>query len=311
LNSAKATYRTFCQQQKDLPIFSQAWYLDTVCDGGTWDVVLVERGGKIVATMPYFVKRKAIFDYITQPHLCKWLGPYIIPEFRRLKQEQKLLPELIAQLPKVAVFNQNFHYQLENWMPFMWADFQQTTYYTYVIDLSNLEKAYQNIDGNYRRSIQQLPESLKIVHDRSIQEFYEVSKMSLERKSVAFPFSLAFLKKFDEVMQKQDQGKPFFVVDEKDQIHSATYLVWDQDTAYTVMSSDDPKLRKSNSGLFLTWETMKFTKEVLGINQYDFVGSMLPEVQTVRRKFGARQVPYFNVRRTDSFLMRIIRIMKA
>lgn len=54
----KEQYRQFCQNEKDIPIFSKDWWLDAVCGVDNWDVVLVEKGGQIVGALPYFVKKK-------------------------------------------------------------------------------------------------------------------------------------------------------------------------------------------------------------------------------------------------------------
>ena len=44
----KEKYYTFCDIEKTIPIFSQAWWLDAVC-GDDWDVCLVEKGNEIYA----------------------------------------------------------------------------------------------------------------------------------------------------------------------------------------------------------------------------------------------------------------------
>ena len=38
----KDQYRDFCQKEKGIPIFSQAWHLDAVAIDGYWDVLKVD-----------------------------------------------------------------------------------------------------------------------------------------------------------------------------------------------------------------------------------------------------------------------------
>ena len=43
------------------------------------------------------------------------------------------------------------------------------------------------------------------------------------------------------------------------------------------------------------WEAIKFTKEELGLNQFDFEGSMIQPVEQFFRKFGGKLTPYYTV----------------
>ena len=54
----KDLYKSFCLEESDIPIFSKPWYLDTVAGEKMWNVCLIEKGGEIVASMPYIVKKK-------------------------------------------------------------------------------------------------------------------------------------------------------------------------------------------------------------------------------------------------------------
>ena len=56
--NTKKKYRKFCKTQSSIPIFSKDWWLDAVCGEDNWDVVLVEKGEEISASMPYYLKRK-------------------------------------------------------------------------------------------------------------------------------------------------------------------------------------------------------------------------------------------------------------
>jgi hypothetical protein len=70
------------------------------------------------------------------------------------------------------------------------------------------------------------------------------------------------------------------------------------------MVGEDPNLRKSGAGILLIYESIKFTKEVLGLNCYDFEGSMIESVEEVRRSCGGVQTPYFSVSKTNSRLLK-------
>ena len=58
----KQKYRLLCEQEKTIPVFNQAWWLDAVCGEANWDICLVEKGGQIFASMPYYMKHKYGFN---------------------------------------------------------------------------------------------------------------------------------------------------------------------------------------------------------------------------------------------------------
>ncbi len=48
-------YKILCSNELSIPLFSQAWWLDSTAGVGSWDVALVQSGDKIYASMPYFM----------------------------------------------------------------------------------------------------------------------------------------------------------------------------------------------------------------------------------------------------------------
>jgi hypothetical protein len=97
----------------------------------------------------------------------------------------------------------------------------------------------------------------------------------------------------DKALSKRKAREIFFAVDSQGREHSALYLMWDNQSAYVHMVGEDYNLRSSGAGILLVWEAIKFTRETLGLNKFDFEGSMIEPIEEVRRSFGARQVPYF------------------
>lgn len=298
-------YQSFAAEAPDLPLFLQPWYLDAVCEGGAWDAALVQKNGRTVAALPYFWKQKLGWRYVTMPQLCKQMGPYLLPEYRELKWEMRLYEELIAQLPRgLAAFEQNFNYQVSNWLPFYWKGFKQTTLYSYVLPLEGSEELiFKNIEKNYRQKIRAAETRLVVQHDLPLSELHRLVGMSFERQGLESPISFAFLQKLYAALLEHQAGKLFFASDpETGQLHSAALLVWDRSSAYYLMSGDDPALRASGAAVLLKWAAIRYVKNVLGLPLFDFEGSMMRGVEQGRRDFGAQQRPYFRVRHEWSSL---------
>ena len=297
----KEAYHQFCQENKELPIFFQDWYLDAVCQNGDWEVAMVKQAGKIVGVLPYYIKQKGLFRYITMPPLTKMMGPYVLPAYRQDKSFLKISTALIEQLPSVAAHEQLLDYSIDNWLPFYWKGYQQTTRYSYLLDLSNMERVFENLSADYKNNkIKKAKELVNVVQDQPLEVLYQVNKMSFDRQQLAIPYDLVFLKRVDEALMEQEARAMFFAIDESEQIHAVAYLIWDKTRAYYLLAGDDPALRKSGAGILLAWRAIQYTNEVLGLPVFDFQGSMIPAIERVRRQFGATRQPYFFIKKTNS-----------
>ena len=307
--TAKEKYRLFCSKEKHLPIFSKDWYLDAVYGENTWQVVIVEQGNRVIASLPFCIKEKfSFFKMIRSDAFTKMLGIYIIPELREGKRLKKIINELIEQIPDIHFFQQNFHYSFTDWLPLKSKRYTQTTRYSYIIDdLIDLDKVWENIDTDYRNNkIPKAKEILTISHDKSLKEFYRINKKSFDRQEMAVPYSFEKLKQFDKYLAGHDSRKIFFAIDPQQNIHSVAYLVWDNDSAYLHMAGDDPNFRTNGGGILLLWECIKFASKELQVNRFDFEGSMIENIEKVRRDFGAQPISYFEIKKIKSPLVSLI-----
>ncbi|WP_188108619.1 GNAT family N-acetyltransferase [Sulfurimonas lithotrophica] len=301
----KELYKKFCDSEP-IPIFSQYWWLDSVCGSDGWDVLLVVKGNDIWASMPYYKTKRGFFDIITMPTLTQNMGIYVkYPQnqksHKKISWENEMTKKLFDKLPKFDSYLCNFHYNVSNWMELYWNNFNCTTHYTYVInDLDNLDEVYNNFDKSYRNKIANAKKKVEVKTGMNISDFFDINKMTFERQNIDIPYSLNFLEKHDYALAKNNAREIFYAVDELNNIHSALYLTWDKKSSYVHMVGEDPELRNSAAGLLLIWEAIKYTKEVLGLNIFDFEGSMLKNVEQVRRKFGATQTQYFSISKVNS-----------
>lgn len=300
---AQSKYRQFCETTSDLPLYMHAFYLDAVCENGDWEVALVEKGGKIVAAWPYFLKKKMGLKYVVMPVLGRLMGPYLIPAYRNSVKENSLLEELLDQFPALVAFEQDFNYQATNWLPLFWRNYQQTTRYSYILDVTDLAYCWNKIAPDYRN--QKIPKARGLLEvastESDLREFYRVHNLSYARQGKTPPFSFEFLAKLDQALAARGQRALFFARDRSTGVvHAVAYLVWDRQSAYYLMAGDDPALRSSGASVLIAWEAIQYTHAVLKLPVFDFAGSMVRSIERTRRQFGAQQIPYLRVSKTWS-----------
>jgi hypothetical protein len=299
--TSKEKYRQLCKEDNSIPIFSKDWWMDAVCGEDNWDVLVVEKGGQIVASMPIYIKEKYGLKYITQPKLTQTNGIHIIyPENqkyeKRLSHEKKVMNEIIGQLEQLnlAYYQQNFHYSVTNWLPFYWKGFEQTTRYTYVIDdLSDLDKVFDNFSKSARNHIRKANKKLDVVESEDIEKFYTINQMTFNRQGVDPSYSIEYLQRIDYACRKNNCRKILFAMDKDGNINTAIYLIWDKNSAYLIMSGSNPKYRGNNAKLLLVWEAIKYLSEK--VTKFDFEGSMIERIAEYNKNFGAVQKPYFTI----------------
>jgi lipid II:glycine glycyltransferase (peptidoglycan interpeptide bridge formation enzyme) len=305
----KQKYRKFCQTEKDIPIFSKDWWLDAVCGEENWDVCLVEKGGQLVASMPYMIQKDSIFNVISMPHLTQTMGPYIkYPKGqkyeKRLSYEKQIMTKLINDLPNVDSFNQQFHYSITNWLPFYWKGFYQSTRYTYLLEnTANLDLIWKNFTSETRTKINKATKLVHIEESTNIKEFFNMVKMTYKRQKLSPPYKYDLMLKIDNICKKNNNRKILFAIDTKGRYHASIYIIWDNKSVYLLASGGNPILRNSGAKNLLVWEAIKFAH----INNlvFDFEGSMIESIEKYNRSFGAIQKPYFQIYKTNSKLWKI------
>ena len=310
----KEEYREFCKKEKDIPIFSKDWWLDSVCGKDNWDVVLVEKGGQIVASLPYYKTKKAIFDIITMPKLTQTMGVYIKYHEgqkyeKKLSYEKEILNQLIDSLPKVDMFSQNFHYNITNWLPLYWKGFSQVTRYTYVIeDLTDLDCVFNSFNHAKRKNIKKAEKIVTIKFDLSAKEFYNNHTMTLAKQGAKIVYDFELFKNIYKNGYENNSARTIYAIDKDGNIHGALFIIWDDNSAYDLISTIDPDFRNSGSASLLVKEAIKFVSEKT--NKFDFEGSMIENVENSFRQFGATQKSYFNISKTNSKLLKMRSCLK-
>lgn len=305
----KTAYRELCEHTSNIPLFSQDWWLDAVA-GEDWDVALVEKGGQVVASLPYVYRKKRGFRTISMPPLTQSLGPWLRPSDakidRQLGQQKELMNALIDQLPQYDYFLQNWHHTIQNWLPFHWRGYSQTSRVTYQLpDLNDVDALWSGLSDNTRKQIRKARNKfgLTLEESENPEQFFELNEMVFARQGRRTPYSRELVKRIDDAASQRNSRRILIARDKSQRPHAGVYLVWDKNSAYYLMGGGDPALRNSGASSLCMWEAIQFSS---GVSQrFDFEGSMIEPIERFVRSFGAQQVQYHQISRTPSRLLRL------
>jgi hypothetical protein len=283
-------------------IFCRSWWLKAVCPDG-FEILTLRKGGRIVAGMPLPISWKWGYKTISMPPLTQALGALLLPSKSstyegRLSDEMETLEALVKAIPKFDHFSIRFHYNFTNWLPFYWAGYQQTTRYTYAInDLSDLDKVFTDFTHSKRKNIKKAEQLVTVCCDMSADEFYVNHALTLRKQGESIGYKFDLFKQIYDAALKNSAGKIWYAIDSQQNIHAAIFVIFDQKSAYYLISTIDPDYRNSGAATLLLREAMTYVSQYT--KRFDFEGSMIRGVEHSFRKFGAIQTPYFTITKTS------------
>jgi hypothetical protein len=283
------------------PIFSAGWWLDVVAPK-SWDEIIVEQDGFVIARMPFTITTKFGLTVIRMPPLTQTLGPWLSPPqgklTTRLSREHELLEEIIKRLPFAHYFEQRFHYSLSNWLPFYWNGFRQTTLYTYVIeDLTDLDAVWAATRDTVKSDIRKARKRFVVRADLPIDVLLDLAERSFRLKQMPFPYSRDLVVQLEQACRERSCRQMFFAEDGQNRICAAIMIVWDAQSAYYLLGAVDRQQSAGATSLLL-WEAIQFAAHVT--RRFDFEGSMIRSIEAFFRSFGATQKSYFRLDRASS-----------
>lgn len=303
----KAKYKEYLKRFDDVPIYLEDWYLDACIPPGKWSYVKHETSDGDFGLWPYFIKKKSIFNYITMPHLCKWMGPITtVEEFPNRKLA--LINKMEEKLPEHQHFTQNLFY---NNTDIDFNEYEIKESYSYQLDLTrDVETIYSKINSDYRNNKIPKAKDLKLIIDAPVDDIIEMQMASYTYAKFDIPFDESYVRKHVKSILKKKQGMILSMQDEKDNLYASMFLIWDSKRAYYHLAGMNPEFRKTGASIRLIWECIKYSKEVIGAQIFDFEGSMIPNLERVRRNFGAEKIYYKNISRTPSKLFGLMKMIK-
>ena len=293
-----STYDELVKRSPQGSIFAHRWWLEAVAPG-MYEILEIKKGDEIQAAWPIVYHKSDRAKHVCMPALTQKLGILFAPSDAKpveaQSKNQKLTTELMEQLGDTASFRQNFHENFTDWLPFYWRGYTQTTRYTYILeDMSDLNVLWNNVRQKAKTEIRKAQKlGIHIKDDLDLAQFSDVIRKTFARQNRTPLASDEFVCRLDAACSKNAGRKIFAGVDSQGRVHAAVYVTWAGNTAYTLMGGGDPELRQSNAYRLVSWEAMIFASSIA--KRFDFVGSMLPQVEPVFRGLGAKQVPYFSI----------------
>lgn len=304
----KEKYKKLCLENPTIPLFQRFDWYDAIFDNDCWGVSILDSGNEVIGFLPYYIVVKHNFKLIVIPPLTPYQGIWLkypdeLKYTNQLSFEKEAITTLIEKLPNVDDFRQKFFPSFTNWLPFYWKGYNQTTRYTYIIeDLTDLDRIFDEFRGNIRREIKKAELVLTIENTEKIEDLFQFLLDVFTEKSEKNLISKDLLTRIAEYCKKNNCGEILIAKDTDNQIHSVLFYVWDSESAYYLTGATNSNFKTTGSMSLLLWEAIKRSKD--RTKAFNFEGSMIESIERYFRAFGGKQIPYFEIHKNNSILLR-------
>lgn len=300
--SNKDNYQKFCERVY-VPIYSKPWWMDVVCGSENWDVWLYQNGSEVLAAMPYYMEQRGEHCYITKALLTQNNGIiFNYPEGAKMVSKQYFEEKVIdaacefIQSLNLDVYEQQFHYNFQNWLPFFWHRYTAVTRYTYVLeDIENIDETWGRISSKARKLVRKGQRNAEIKRGLDPEVFYTEHEKVFLKQGLRCPFSWEQWIRIYKACKEQSACEIFYAQEEGGNIASVLFLMWDEKSSYLLLGGSVPEFQNLDTYSAVIWETIKFTAKK-GL-KYDFEGSVIKRISKSFREFGGEPKPYFRIRK--------------
>jgi len=297
-DSEYGTWDKFVDNSPQGTLFHKSYWLKA--SGSKFLIYGCFRDGQLVAGIPVICKSKFGINYAGHSQLTPYLGIVFRTErdskyVSRISNEKQITREISKRLKKdFNSINISFPPFPVDLQPFIWEGFTAMVSYTYLLSLDDLELVWENMDKKRRNDIRWAEENgIRVEPSSDFNEIFSMVEKTLGRQKGKVDKATAF--KYNDTLSERNQCTSFIARNVSGDRIAGAYIVWDQKRAYYLLGGADPEKNQRGASAMAVWEAIKFTKNKLGLNEFDFEGSMIPEVEQFFREFGGILTPRYSV----------------
>ena len=301
----KEKYVDWVKTQEHLPVFMQPWWMEAVCAGKEWDVILVG-DNDIVAAMPYLFRKKWWMKWILMPQQTQIGGLWLDERHEFTPEELKAVCEdVVNQLAEKKLHYYYQHFPVGSPCPeiFKSLGFKVKERVTYRLDdLSDLDKVIDKFSRNKKRQLQKAL-SLHATKDLTAEEFYAFHQKCLEQQRKTISYSREFFLVLERKSSRMKQSEIIAIRTADGELRAAGYIVWDKDYAHYLIAAEDLEYKNNGAMALLVLECIKEARRQ-GV-AFDFEGSMIRGVAQHFKQFGGTPVKYYSVEKYYKWWFRL------
>ena len=299
----------FVDESPQGTICSKTLWLYTVCKN--FFIVGCFRENSLVAGICFEVVKIAGLKIIKNPLLTPFIGIHYAHNSgmnpnKQASLEKDLLNQILAFLEKdykrIVINN---HYSVRDIRIYNWRNYSSSVRYTYVVDLSDINKAIGKIESRTNYEIRKCEKnSILVDTSQDVGSFFNLVEMTYKRKGLESPVGKQHIEKIFTSLNSISKCKLYFAKDSAQNCLAAIFIIWDKNTAYYLMGANNPDFRKYGASNLLLKKAMEDLAE-MGVTVFDLCGANDPGIALFKRGFGGELKAYYRNEKVNFFPLKI------
>jgi len=292
-----AQWDLFVDQSPQGDVFCYSWWLYAI-SWSKFRILAVFENGKIVAGIPMAFDSN---NRVNQPPLTRTLGVLYQPQeglsgHKQDSNRRRWLEALLEEFPLNNFMQMCCHQSFNDWLPFRWKGFKQTTRYTYIIEYKNSDRTalWRNLNRTQKDLVHRAQNHGIVVEiTDDIRLLYDYVSKSYQRQGLVFKTPFNDLERLDEALKKRGNRTILKAVDPSGQVYSVLYGVHNHKFAFMSIAGSDPEYRSWGGYSLLFWEAINYFSDK--VDFFNFGGSDIEPIEKHLRGYGGKLTPYFHI----------------
>ena len=240
-------------------IFHEKWWLDAASGDEAREVTVVQ-GGRPVGRLPFYARRRFGLHAIGQPPLTYALGPAIraLPDGRlpAIQKRVAITRELIRALPAASHVSFRLHGGVSDTLAFEAEGFACRLTYTVEIEPDGETALWRAMRDKTRNVIRRAEEKLEVAEIDIADRFLDFYAENLRARDRRNAYGHAVTRRVIGETRRRRSGSILGATDRAGVLQAAILTVWDQRSAYYLMSTRRPD-SASGANSLLIWHALR------------------------------------------------------
>jgi len=275
---------------------------------------IYEDNEKIIGGFCLYEEQKIGLKIYRDPPFTPCVGPFLqitaqspVTIMDRWKEVLDLMAKCIDSL-SYSIISISLNKTIIDTQPLIWKKFKVIPGYTYILDLGKpIENILNEMSKERRNDISKAMKNNLIVkqtNDYNLIKSLALKTFSRQNKKI----NKTYLNKILFEFANSSNSFAFVVLRNNDLI-AGIFCVYDKNTAYYLLGGYDSEIKHRGAGALAVWEAIKYAKSI-GLRNFDFEGSMVPEIERYFRGFGGKLTPYYRINKARLPLEIILKFFK-
>lgn len=255
--------------------------------------------GRMIGGFFVYIDHQMGLTFVKTPAFTPSNGLFYVPNSNNIakgsSEQKNLSAELSAfyESQRFGILRVPFPITLTDFQPFIWRKFKVVPNYTYIhqLDKSN-DELFAAFSPEKRSEIKKaLKDNVEIVTENNYQLILELIEDTFMQNGIKYNRDI--LGKI--LLTFSNESNSFaYVAKDINGILAFSFCLHDRKTAFYLFGGHSKENRHSGAGSASLWECIKHAK-IIGLQIFDFEGSMNPSIEQYFRGFGGVLTPYFTI----------------